>query len=49
MDGLGGSRPWKEYLAIEHKNKDLIIAYVEEGIPSVAAIYLAMNRAKDLT
>lgn len=46
MDGLGGSKTWDEWLAADVSNRDLILAYLNEEIVSVTAIYIAMHRAK---
>lgn len=48
MNGLGGSLSYEQWVN-EHStnpNKDLLIAYVNDEIDSVTAIYLAMKRAK---
>jgi hypothetical protein len=48
MGGLGGSLPWTEWLnRFNGDNKDLIIAYVNNEIDSITAIYLAMGRARN--
>lgn len=47
IGGLGGSKTWEEWFAEGVPNKDLVIAYVENRIDSVTAIYIAMHRAKE--
>lgn len=48
MDGVGGSKTWEEWQnTFEGTHKDLIVAYVEEQIDSVTAIYIAMERTKN--
>ncbi len=44
MNGLGGSKTYGEWLETEMKNKDLVIAYLNDEICSVEAIYIAMGR-----
>ena len=46
MNGLGGSKTWEEWIDEDIENKDLIVAYLEEKIVSVEAIFLAMQRAQ---
>ena len=46
MNGLGGSKTWDEFVAQDIKNRDLVLAYLDERIDSVTAIYLAMSRAR---
>lgn len=46
MNGLGGSKTWDEWVCEDVPNKDLIVAYLNEEIDSITAIYLAMERAK---
>lgn len=46
MNGLGGGKSWDEWCAETVSNRDLCVAYLNEEIDSVTAIYLAMERAK---
>ena len=46
MGGLGGSKTWEEWANSDVKNRDIILAYLEEDIDSVTAIYKAMQRAQ---
>ena len=46
MDGLGGSKPWSEFVGDDAPNKDLVLAYLSGEIDSMTAIYVAMERAK---
>lgn len=48
MNGLGGSMTWEEWLEKDVPNRDLVVAYLEDRIDSVTAIFLAMHRAKEL-
>ncbi len=45
--GRGGVMSWSDYLTVNTStpNLDLIMAYINEEIDSVTAIYLAMKRA----
>ena len=47
FDGLGGSKTWDEWLGEEEiPNRDIVLAYLEEEINSVTAIYITMEREK---
>jgi len=46
MNGLGGSKSWRQFINQSLANKDLIEQYVDQEIYSVEAIYMAMERAK---
>lgn len=45
MNGFGGSQTYAEWFEVEVKNKDLAVAYLNDEICSVEAIYIAMRRA----
>lgn len=47
MNGLGGSITWEAWLEKDIPNRDLVVAYLEDRIDSVTAIFLAMHRAKE--
>lgn len=47
MNGLGGGTTWEQWLTQPIKNKDLIIAYLNDEIDSVTAIYIAMYRQRN--
>lgn len=36
---------WDEFMSQEAPNRDLVLAYLEDEINSVTAIYIAMERA----
>jgi len=47
MGGLAGARTWEDWLKEDIQNKDLAIAYAEDKMESVEAVYIAMERARN--